>query len=287
MIDLGTFSLQGYVVNIRSSEPLAEHLLVALAALACERNSNAKTLRMKRFRDGTWSVSWPDEQRYEGPDTGLALYDAFGALNEVAAQQAADQGRIGLHGGSIRIDGQGVAIVGHSGAGKSTLTAGLVQAGYGYIADELSAVELGGDDRCEGATHSDVAARPMLHPYHRPIGMRVGGAAAIGVDIPDGPFSHTFPLPATTIGTLVGPSPLHLIAFVDRHHDMPSEISGVTPAQSLQRLANHTLGTWGLEAEIFTKLDRLVRQVPSVVVRYGTVAEGVATIERALAESES
>ena len=115
--------------------------------------------------------------------------------------------------------------------------------------------------------------------------MRADGAEAIGVAIPDGPFDSTYPLPAATIGALAGPAPLDLIGFVERHPGMPAGIDHVSPAQALHRLSNHTLGTWGLERETFPQLDRLVRAVPAVAIRYDTVAEGVAMVEQAVAAS--
>lgn len=281
MIRLGSFDLLGHVVRIQSSAPLAEHLTDALADLSCADRRRSPMLTVEAFADDSWSVSWPDEQRYDGPDKAVAFYDVFGALNEAAARHAASTGRVGLHGGAVRIGATGVAVVGHSGAGKSTLTAGLVQAGHGFIADELAAVSVA------TGTSMDSAALASVHPFHRPIGLRSGGAEALGILVADGPFGYTFPLPAGTIGTLAGAVPLGLVVFVERDPLAPPQTEEVSPAHALHRLSNHTLGTWGMERETFPKLDQLVRTVPAVTVRYGTIEEGVALVERAAAAASS
>jgi hypothetical protein len=277
VIRLGAYGLLGAVVRIRSSAPLARHLAGALVDLSCADRRRAPMLTVEAFRESGWSVSWPNEQRYEGPDQDVAFYDVLGALNEAAAQHVSVTGRVGLHGGAVRIGATGVAVVGHSGTGKSTLTAGLVQAGHGYIADELAAVSLLG-------THSaDPAGGASVHPFHRPIGLRSGGLKALDLACSGGPFEFTFPLVASTIGRLVEAAPLGLVVFVDRNPLAPPQTSPLRPAHALHRLSNNTLGTCGMEREIFSKLEQLVRKVPAVVVRYGTIEQGVRLIELAVA----
>ncbi len=281
VIRLGSFDLLGHVVRIRSSAPLAERLTAALADLSCGDRRRAPMLTVERFADGSWSVAWPEEQRYHGRDEAVAFSDVFGALNEAAARYATSIGRVSLHGGAVRIGAIGVAVVGHSGAGKSTLTAGLVQAGHGFIADELAAVSPAGADSKESPGAATV------HPFHRPIGLRAGGAEALGVAIVDGPFKHTFPLSVATVGTLAGATPLGLVAFIERDPSASPQTTALSPARALHRLSNHTLGTWGMERKAFPQLEQLVRAVPAVVVRYGTIEEGVALIEQAVEASGS
>ena len=189
VIRLGSFDLLGHVVNVQASMPLAVPLNAALAGLSCRRARRVPVLTVERFTDGVWSVSWRQEQRYRGMDESMAMYDVLGALNEAAALHVAADGRVGLHGGAVEIGGRALALVGHSGAGKSTLTAALVRAGHRYIADEVTAVSGSGTQQ------------PIVDPFHRPIGLRVDGAAVLGIDIPPGPFGETFPLDATLLGT--------------------------------------------------------------------------------------
>ena len=184
MIRLGSFDLLGRVVSVRASTRLAEPLASALAGLSCRAARRAPLLTVERFANGDWSVAWRHEQRYRGPDEGVAFYDVLGAFNDVAARHVAADGRVCLHGGSVDVVGRVLSLVGHSGAGKSTLTAALVQAGHGFVADEVTAIAdpSGGD--------------LTVSSFHRPIGLRSDGAVLLGIGVPPGPFEHTFPLDA-------------------------------------------------------------------------------------------
>jgi hypothetical protein len=218
VIRLGSFDLLGSRVSLRASAPLAEPLREGLADLSCRSVRRAPMLTVERFVDGDWSVAWRNEQRYSGPDESVAFYDVFGAFNEVAARQVASDGGVGLHGGTVAIDGRALALVGHSGSGKSTLTAALVSAGHGFVADEVSAVS------------APDARNPVVSTFHRPIGLRRGGAAALGIEIPSGPFDQTFPLRAGSVGRLSGPAPLEVIAFVERGDVAEPTVEPISPA---------------------------------------------------------
>ncbi len=272
MIRLGSFDLAGHVVSIRASAPLAGHLAAALGDLACSGRRRGPTLTVERFGTGHWSVSWRREQRYEGPDEDVAFYDTFGALNEVTARAVGGRGDVAVHGGSVSVAGRAVAVVGPSGAGKSTLTAALVQAGHGYIADELTVI----------AVADDTAGESMVRSYHRPIGLRTGGADLIGVEIPAGPFEYTFPLRASTIGSLATSAPLGMICFIERDPLQPPAATSLSAAAALHRLSNQTLGAWGLERPTFRRLEMLVRSVPAITIRYDDIADGVGLIEQNL-----
>ncbi len=267
---LGSFDLLGQVVNVRVSTPLDEPLSAALAGLSCRSNRRAPVLTVEQFADGEWSVAWRREQRYSGPDESMAFADALDAVTDAAAHHGATDGSVGLYGGAVNIEGQALALVGGSGAGKSTLTAALVQAGHGYIADGVTAVATSG------------AAPPVVSPFHGPIGLRLGGAAALGLEVPVGPFDQTFPLDARSVGRQSGPTPLHAIAFVEYAAEAEPTIEPISPAFALHRLSNQTLGTWGLESETFRRLEVAVKHVESVVIRYGSIADGVALAERAM-----
>lgn len=276
MISAGTYDLLGRIVRIRATEPLAGLLADAFEDLAVTDQRADSVLTAKRSRAGIWTVSWPSEERYQGPDDALAFYDVFGAMNEVAALQAAASGMVGMHGAAVRVGDDAAVIVGQSGAGKSTLAARLVQRGDGFIADELSAALAVPDSSREEA------ASFMVRPYHRPIGIRPAAADVLGLDVPDGPFEHTYPLKASDIGTMAGATPLRLIAFVMRDSAVAPDFEVLSPARALHRLSNLTLGTLGFERETFGRLAELVRSTRAVVLRYGAIDDGVEQLHRAL-----
>ena len=85
---------------------------------------------------------------------------------------AAEAGREYLlfHAGALDAAGVGVLLPGTSGSGKSTLTAGLARAGFGYLSDELVALDL-----------SD----GLLVPYAKPITLKQGSFAVVPELHPD------------------------------------------------------------------------------------------------------
>ena len=84
-----------------------------------------------------------------------------------------------LHGGAVDINGSAIAVVGHSGAGKSTFTAAMTRAGHRYLADEVVAVDDSGS----------------VLAFHRPIGLRRGGAEQMGSRRPGGSVRSHSPVP--------------------------------------------------------------------------------------------
>ena len=188
--------------------------------------------------------------------------------NTQAAHAAVASGMVGLHGGAVDIDGRAVAVVGHSGAGKSTLTAAtLVMAGHPYLADELVAVD------------DDLTA----HPFHRPIGLRPGGAAANGITIPTGPMVSAYPYRVGAGHRLSKAVELLLGLIVLLHRGSPEStecrVAPVAPSAALFGLCQETLGAYGLERPAFRRIDSLIRQVDVVELHYGETGEAVARIE--------
>ena len=133
-----------------------------------------------------------------------------------------------LHAAGVRTAGGGViALAGTSGAGKSTLGAAAMLAGWGFLAEEIAAVD---------------PVSLAVRPYHRPIGLRRGGAGALGIEYPDvadGRYSDVYPWPVpvdrrVTSGTLLG------IALVHRNEGEVA-ITEVGQARALAELVEHTV----------------------------------------------
>lgn len=106
---------------------------------------------------GSETRGWAATER-EATDLVLA------ELDDLAARHAA--GRVVLHAGAVERDGVVVVLVGPSGAGKSTLAAHLVQRGFGYLTDEVVALE----PRTWSTT-----------PYPRVIGLRDDAVDLLGL----------------------------------------------------------------------------------------------------------
>ena len=211
-----------------------------------------------------WTVHWDGVASYVGPSIDLALYDSLIVLNHHAAATATASGRTVLHGGAVHIAGCAIVVVGHSGAGKSTLTAALTRAGHAYLADEVVAID---DDL-------------VVDAFHRPLGLRPGGLAALGLDLPAGPYDSVAPHRG-------GPSlgdrcPLGLVVIL-RRSDAPTDVvlRDLSPPDALVELANQTLGATGRERIMFRRLDAFVRRARIAELTYFDLADAVAVLERA------
>jgi hypothetical protein len=99
-----------------------------------------------------------------GDAVGWLVWD----VNRAAADASGEH--LLFHAGAVqlarvhRARGSGVLLPGGSGSGKSTLSAGLVRAGFGYLTDELAALDL---------------SSGQLLPYPKPITVKPGSFAAL------------------------------------------------------------------------------------------------------------
>jgi hypothetical protein len=198
---------------------------------------------------------------------GEELRRQLEAINLEAAQAAV--GYVPLHAASVEQGGAVVALAGRSGAGKSTLVAAAVIGGWGYVADEITAVR-----------PDDLSVRP----FHRPIGLRRGGAAALGVDYPhsvDGRYDQVYPwevgeqFTRSPGGTLVG---IALVEWGDHHGPVLTDIA---PARALAELSQHTVIPDEQLAPAFSGLESIVRRVPIVRMQYRSAAEGLRLLDDA------
>lgn len=190
------------------------------------------------------------------------LQQELDAANQAAIERA--PGCVPLHAAAIDTAAGVIAFAGRSGAGKSTLCAAAVLAGYAYVADEIAAV-----------SPDDLSVRP----FHRPIGLRRGGAAAIGVDYPDSPdgrYDIVYPWPVTAPlssgGRLAG------IVLVDRSDTAAPGLAVVEGPAALLELSQHTVIADELLGVGFVSLDHIVRSVPVVRLTYATTEQALALL---------
>jgi hypothetical protein len=184
-------------------------------------------------------------------------------------------GLVPLHASAIETPAGIVALVGQSGSGKSTLCAAAVLAGYPYVADEITAV-----------SPDDLTVRP----FHRPIGLRRGGAAALGIDYPEqrtdpddgAPLRHVHPW--VVAGPLSSGGTLTVIVIVSRAEQATPTISPIEGPAALVELAQHTVLDDDQLAAGFAGLDHIVRRVPIARLDFDTPNEGVALIAEIVAE---
>jgi energy-coupling factor transporter ATP-binding protein EcfA2 len=216
------------------------------------------------IEEGLWILS-SDSESIRLRTAGQMLARTLEFINTTAAASITNE--IPMHAAAVADeDGRVVILAGRSGAGKSTLGAAATMRGWRLVAEEVA------------ATHP---ASGLVRAYHRPIGLRSGGAAALGVSIPDTPhgeFDAVFPWSPpidrlTTSGHVLG------IALVRRQAE--AGVEDVRPALGLSQLAEHMVVP--VDARVpsaFRQLEYLVRQHPVAQLTYDDVFDGVGLLEQ-------
>lgn len=190
--------------------------------------------------------------------------EAAGHRDERRAEAAVRAGSVPIHGAAIAAPLGNVVLAGVSGSGKSTLAAAAALSGWGYIADEVAAVD---------PTTLTVA------PYHRPIGLRRAGAEALGLRFP---AERT--VPGDAMDWPIDPehrSPggiVRLVALVTWQPDSTPACDAVTPAQAMVELLQHLVVDDAAIAWCFGAVERIVRAVPVVRLTYSDPPAGLAQL---------
>lgn len=198
--------------------------------------------------------------------TGSDLRHELEAANLDAARSAV--GCVPLHAAAIDSTAGVIALAGRSGSGKSTLAAAAVLAGYGYVADEVTVVS---------------PEELRVRPFHRPIGLRRGGAQAIGIsypDSPDGRYESVYPWNVSGRGVLSAGGTLRGIVLVDRRAETEPAIGAVDVPKAMVELCQHTVIPDEQLGEAFGFLEQIVRVVPVVRMTYATVEESLVLLGR-------
>lgn len=261
------YRVAGTRVEVEVPPPLDEVVRDLLVDLEPAGRGGAHSLRVvaenahqyRMIRDGR-----PSEQAVS---TGLALVGVLDMLNAAVAEHWS-RDHLALHAGVIERGGRSLALVGHSGAGKTTLTAAAVQAGWSFLGDEVGLID----------------SRFVAHAYHRPLGLRRGGRALLGLPVSTDPWHLAVqPEPASRLGTLVRQAPLAAVVFLERSSASPTEPTVMSPAAALADLLNNVLGTDGVEVKVFRRLERLVREVPVLRLAQGAPGDMLVGLHAALA----
>lgn len=168
----GVRDAAGTAVVVRvEPEALAPDVEAALGALPRidATTSDSHAVRIDIIADGaadgkTVQIVVDGRVRNSHVPSSSVVAHLFDRLDAVLAD---DTPGLRFHAGAVERDGDVVVVLGQSGHGKSTLTAALVQAGWGYLSDELVAVD---------AATFDVA------PYARPLDLNQYSLDQLGLD---------------------------------------------------------------------------------------------------------
>jgi len=279
MTDLHVAALDHEFV-VRAPDQLAGVIEEALVAMLSPFNpvGDASEIEIRADVGGRW-VMQVDGEASRPMTSGRTVAHLLEHINARAADSLVHE--VPLHAAAIAHPAGGVvALAGSSGAGKSTLGAAAVLAGWGFVAEEVAAVRVG--------DHT-------VRQFHRPIGLRTGGAAAIGVPIPaEEWFDEVYPWPVPAEsrrngGTLLG------IALVARTDGGPAPdpsvdpaVDEVRPARALVELVEHTVvPSADRVVPVFHHLDELVRAVPVVRLAVAAPAPAVRVLDELAARWRS
>lgn len=182
-----------------------------------------------------------------------------------------------IHGAAVARNGNGLALCGPSGSGKSTLTAGLVEAGFDFLADDLVAVS---------------APDGAIVPWPMPISLKPGSFAAVAqhrADLAEAPRYRTKGVEAR----LVAPSPtvwntpatrLRHIVFPSFTAGAAAELRPISTFQAVERLlADRIWIGHPITADRVAGLLALLNETSAYTAIYGTLGDGTRLIQEAVA----
>jgi UDP-N-acetylmuramyl pentapeptide phosphotransferase/UDP-N-acetylglucosamine-1-phosphate transferase len=199
---------------------------------------------------GTLRLEEDGELVLDGITPDVAEATVVWRLNEVAGEA---KGHHVIHAGCVARGNRAVVLPGRSGAGKSELCAAAIGAGYAYLSDEQAALDL---------------RTGLLSPYAKPLGL-----------------GHRV-VPPTELGPRrpVAPTPPAAIVFptFDRHARQPTT-TALPPALALLGLCAHSSQ---VDRTSFLWLAGMARACPASAVTYGSSAEGLTAIRKALASAD-
>ena len=174
-----------------------------------------------------------------------------------------------LHAAAIEVGGRVAALVGPSGVGKSTLTLAAVEAGLGYLSDELAPVDL------------DTLT---VHPYPHALALKEVPAGRIGLPAGTRAEQGRFHVPAAALQapSSAAPGVLAMIVFLRRDDTVAVVLRSISAGLAAARLVENTLNglahpSAGLDAAV-----DLSSRVPSFELQARKTITAVGELRRLL-----
>ena len=138
-----------------------------------------------------------------------------------------------LHAGAVTADGQVTVFPGASGQGKSTLTAACLRRGFGYVTDELVAVDL-------DTQQVSGLARPLMLTAWSARAMGLAGGDAPPLDTAEADAGNSAPtvqgkraVAPEQLGSAAVPGPLPVANVVIAHHGQRTSELTPMPARAV------------------------------------------------------
>ncbi len=178
-----------------------------------------------------------------------------------------------MHGAALARDGGGIGLAGPSGSGKSTLAAGLLQAGYDYMADDMIALS---------------APDGEIMPWPMPLSIKPGSLDVVTARYPGLARARRYRTKDLEARLLVpsedawnsGPVKLRTLVFPCFAAGAAAELRRISAFDAIERLLADRiwLGYPLTELRVAAFVSWL-QHIPAYAISYGELDDGVRLIE--------
>lgn len=260
---LGPYDALGYCFEVATDDDRVAGWLERLLAGLVDEGSGGVPYRLRTSGSGC-VLQWRGERLARTGSAAGALDHLVWHVNRQVMESL--DGPVMLHAGAVARAGRAVVVSGPSGAGKSTLTAALVGAGFGYLSDEVAALD---------------PETGRVRPYPKPLGLRPPAEQLLPghrdwIDVEGGWLVP----PARVVREPVPPG---LIVLLAREPGADVVVERISPARAVSQLATQTSHFGSRPRLSLSVLADLARSAPAVRLRHDDLDAAVAAVRASLA----
>ena len=228
-----------------------------------------------RDAEGLWQGSFNELNEFTLPSAASAACSLVGEL--ISQRLKADHTILGLHCGSVEINGQLAVFPQSSRAGKSTLTVAFAAAGYRVFGDDVLGLTAQGEGRAMG-----VAPRLRL-PLPETFSTEFVTYSERYAGPEDERYRFVVP-PATGLARYQETCPIGTIVLLERGpHILEAEVVALAPGEALLQLLCQNFAASDTPNEVLLeRLLPLVAQVSCVLLRYNEPLAGARHLAQVL-----
>lgn len=228
---------------------------------------------LRRGADGHWCLVAGGVPVTRTRSAGRAVSSLLWHVNRQAVARTDD--RVLLHAAVVARDGTGVVLPAAMEAGKTTLTAALVRAGYGYLSDELAAID------------PDTG---LVEAYPKPLSIDAGSwsvLAALRPDLPPPLVASTaaqWHVPASDVpgGRVVATVRPRLLVWPRYERGAQTRLEPLPPAMMASHLVGQAFHLGRRVARDFHVLTRLADRCPGYRLTVGSLEDARAALDAAV-----
>ncbi|HSH49405.1 MAG TPA: PqqD family protein [Halomonas sp.] len=225
-----------------------------------------------RDAEGLWQGSLDEPDEFDLPSPASAACSLVGELVSQRLDNAPTL--LGLHCGSVEINGQLVLFPESSRAGKSTLSVAFAAAGYRVFGDDVLGLTLGGEGVAMG-----VAPRLRL-PLPDSFSREFVEYAKRHAGPEDARYRFVIPA-ANRLARFDESSPVGAIVLLERDPQIPQpNVVRLSPGEGLLQLLCQNFARDTPDDTLLERLLALMRRVPCLLLRYSEPLAGARHLAR-------